>query len=234
MKKISNRKRSRSAESIARQADKGGDISSYFTNKGKMMPPLPSVDAGTDYRLVAETLKTYQEHTRDLMDSLQRRDLVYEFFFVFSRFEHALSVTNYLTEARGGVSADWDKFARDINEVFLAALSPEVRKAVTYYEESPPLKQVVDFDSLTWKNVVPKTDYQLERLLLLVRRVRNNLFHGEKIGVLLEGNSQRDEDLLRYGLTILYACLQTSKDIRKKFFNEIEWELEEDEEKIAV
>lgn len=31
-----------SAESIARLADKKQDVSSYFTNDGKMMPPLES------------------------------------------------------------------------------------------------------------------------------------------------------------------------------------------------
>jgi hypothetical protein len=40
MKRTSKTKRPISAESIARLADKGEDISSYFTNKGKMMPPL--------------------------------------------------------------------------------------------------------------------------------------------------------------------------------------------------
>lgn len=43
MKKPSKTKRSVSAESIARLADNGQDVSSYFTNKGKMMPPLDSV-----------------------------------------------------------------------------------------------------------------------------------------------------------------------------------------------
>jgi len=40
MKKTSKPKRTASAESIARKADRGENISSYFTNKGKMMPPL--------------------------------------------------------------------------------------------------------------------------------------------------------------------------------------------------
>ena len=31
-----------SAESIARLADEGHDVSSYFTNDGKIMPPLES------------------------------------------------------------------------------------------------------------------------------------------------------------------------------------------------
>ena len=40
MKKTSSAKRTASAESIARKADKGEDITVYFTNRGKMMPPL--------------------------------------------------------------------------------------------------------------------------------------------------------------------------------------------------
>jgi len=40
MKKTSSTTRTPSAESIARKADKGEDISSYFTNKGRMMPPV--------------------------------------------------------------------------------------------------------------------------------------------------------------------------------------------------
>jgi len=225
MKKTSKTKQSVSAESIARLSDNGQDVSSFFTNKGKMMPPLKSEVTAVRKGDVGQ----YQKCTRELMDRVHRRDLVYEFFFVFSRFEHALSVTNYLTEGKGGVSPDWNKFAREMNDVFLATLSPEVKKAVRYYEVAPPRKQVVDFDSLTWKDVVPQTDYQLEKLLLLVRRVRNNLFHGEKFSVLLEGDSKRDMYLLGYGLTILYACLQSSIDIRRKFFSEIEWEIEEGE-----
>jgi len=47
MKKTSSTTRTPSAESIARKADKGEDISSYFTKKGQMMPPLDNgIDLG--------------------------------------------------------------------------------------------------------------------------------------------------------------------------------------------
>lgn len=241
MKKTSKRKRVVSADSIAKLADNDQDISSYFTNEGKMMSPVrtdESLNLGqhkSDYfKTLAQTLSNYQRNTRELMDRVHRRDLVYEFFFVFSRFEHALSIANYLNESKGGVFPDWNKFAREFNDVFLATVSPEVKKAISYYKKSPPRKQVVDFGSLTWKDIVPETNYELEKLLLLIRRVRNNLFHGEKIGVLLEGDSERDIQLLRHGVIILYACLQSSPDIRKKFFSEMELEIEEEaEEQIA-
>jgi|GEM_PF-500855 len=242
MKKVSKSKRVASAESIAKLAENGKDVSAYFTNMGKMMAPLGArqvdnaPEGEADYpKTLAQTLDHYQKSTRELMGRVHRRDLVYEFFFVFSRFEHALLMTNYLNESKSGVSSDWNKFAREVNDVFLTTVSPEVKKAIYYYEQTPPRKQIVDFDSLTWKDVVPETNYELEKLLLLVRRVRNNLFHGEKVGVLLEGDSERDTQLLKYGLTILYACLQSSPDLRKKFFSEMELEVEDEaDEEVAV
>ena len=43
MKRTSKTKRTVPAESIARFADKGADVSTYFTNKGKIIPPLDNV-----------------------------------------------------------------------------------------------------------------------------------------------------------------------------------------------
>ncbi len=54
MKKTSKTKRPASAESIARLADNGQDISSYFTNKGKMMPPLGSVGIDLNDEMIEE------------------------------------------------------------------------------------------------------------------------------------------------------------------------------------
>lgn len=67
MKKTSKTKRTVSAESIARLADKGQDISAYFTNKGKMMPPLDSV--GID--LNKDMLEELNEAARRLNVSRQ-------------------------------------------------------------------------------------------------------------------------------------------------------------------
>jgi hypothetical protein len=54
MKKTSKTKRSVSAESIARLADNGKDISSYFTNTGKMMPPLDNVGVDLNKDMIQE------------------------------------------------------------------------------------------------------------------------------------------------------------------------------------
>lgn len=67
MKKTSRTKRPISAESIARLADNGSDVSSYFTNTGKMMPPLGNV--GVD--LNQNMLKELSEAARKLNVSRQ-------------------------------------------------------------------------------------------------------------------------------------------------------------------
>jgi hypothetical protein len=54
MKKTSKSKRAVSAESIARLADSGKDVSSYFTNKGKMMPPLENVGLDLNQEMIDE------------------------------------------------------------------------------------------------------------------------------------------------------------------------------------
>ena len=44
MKSTRNRKRPVSAEAIARRADRGQDILGFFTNSGRMMPPIQRVN----------------------------------------------------------------------------------------------------------------------------------------------------------------------------------------------
>jgi hypothetical protein len=67
MKKTSKSKRPVSAESIARLADNGQDISSHFTNKGKMMPPLDSLNLD----LNEETIQELNQAARKLKVSRQ-------------------------------------------------------------------------------------------------------------------------------------------------------------------
>lgn len=44
MKRVSKRKHTVSADEIAKRADRGEDISVFFTNTGKMMPPIRRVN----------------------------------------------------------------------------------------------------------------------------------------------------------------------------------------------
>lgn len=73
MKRTSKTKRPVSAESIARLAEKGNDISSYFTKKGKMMPPLESLGVELNQEMIQEL----NEAARDL--DISRPDLIKRF-----------------------------------------------------------------------------------------------------------------------------------------------------------
>ena len=54
MKKTSNRKKRVSAESIAKRADRGQDVSRYFTNTGRMMPPVQRVNVDFAQEMLQE------------------------------------------------------------------------------------------------------------------------------------------------------------------------------------
>ena len=54
MKKTSKRKRSVSAESIAKQADLGQDVSRHFTNTGRMILPVQRVNVDFAQNMLQE------------------------------------------------------------------------------------------------------------------------------------------------------------------------------------
>jgi hypothetical protein len=50
-----------SAESIARMADRGEDVSGFFTNRGKMMPPIQRVNVDFTAAMLQELDHTAAE-----------------------------------------------------------------------------------------------------------------------------------------------------------------------------
>jgi hypothetical protein len=67
MKKVPRAKRPISAESIARQAERGQDVSEFFTNRGRMMPAIQQVDVD----LTEPFLSELDEVARELNISRQ-------------------------------------------------------------------------------------------------------------------------------------------------------------------
>lgn len=176
-------------------------------------------------------MSEYRKLTQRLIRHLHERDLVFEFFFVFSRLEYAVLRRGFIAGGNGGVSANWDSFANRHTDDFKQDQSPDLQEAVDYFLKHPPKKQIAISGNLAWSDAIPQENSKLLlRLLVLVRRVRNNLFHGEKLGQLIEGDSYRDAHLLRHGLAILYACLSLSPEVRDEFFSETRLTLEEEEE----
>jgi hypothetical protein len=146
------------------------------------------------------------------------RDLVFDFFLRFSRFEFALKVTGYALGNDTKVTPDWDRFIRDISSNFLKTRTPELAQACDYFLLNPPKKQVLANRSLGWSTTLPCDPARESELLVkLVRRVRNNLFHGGKYNNAVHEETARNEDLLRGGLLILDECLRVSDSVRAAY-----------------
>ena len=151
------------------------------------------------------------------MDNIERtkinKHLLLEFFLVLSRMEYALKATGFLLGSERGVKPNWDNFAQEIRDSFNKELNLELLKACNYYLNNPPEKQVVIDGSLYWSALMPNNPSEIEQLLILVRRVRNNLFHGGKYNRQGSDETARNESLLRYGITIVKASAALMRNV---------------------
>lgn len=129
------------------------------------------------------------------------RELAFKFFVLFSMFEHALKNTQFKTVSQNGtVEPNWDAFAQAIDGQFNANASPELNTAVNYFINHPVKKQVFRNNQLTFSQTPrPQNITDTEWLSLLIRRVRNNLFHGGKVNY----DRPRDTLLIQFAIVIL-------------------------------
>lgn len=143
-------------------------------------------------------------------------DLVCEFLAVFARMEYALKATRFAVRNRRDVSASWDQFANEAHERFHTETSEELKAAVDFLWNFPPRKQfLTDDEQLCFRDFeIDPAQRQLQQLILMVRTVRNNLFHGGKH--LPDGESElgRNEKLVRSSLVLLRECAQLVDDVR--------------------
>jgi len=144
--------------------------------------------------------------------------LANDFFRRFSRTEYALKITGYHNgDGKKEVKADWRKFALTIEEVIANPTSLELKEAIDFIFNAPPNKQIVVNGNLQWSSAEPNTDSCADKLLIYVRRVRNNLFHGGKFnGHWFE--PERSESLLKNSLIILVACIDAIPKVRDAYY----------------
>lgn len=145
--------------------------------------------------------------------------LAAELFKTFARFEYALKAAEF-HRGEGAAEANWRSFAESVAEIFEEPPNEEFAQAIAYMLAHPPKKQVVEGGVLGWSVSAPQTDFQSDRVLIYVRRVRNNLFHGGKFnGRFFE--PQRSAALLQHSLTILNACLAASPAVSEAYHSEL-------------
>ncbi len=135
-------------------------------------------------------------------------ELACECLAVFARVEYALKATGeYAAGGEDGVSANWDRFANDIDESFCAVEDERFWSAVDYLLTHPPRKQVLRQGTTIFVNQQIDTNQsKAQQTLLMIRSVRNNLFHGGKHLPHGEQEAGRNARLVSSALTVLKHC----------------------------
>jgi hypothetical protein len=142
-------------------------------------------------------------------------ELAFRLFKDFARMEYALKATGF-HKGKAEVKADWQRFALTVEDALANPRTPTVDRATRYILNHPPKKQVVRHGSLQWDAAPYSGNSNADRILVYVRRVRNNLFHGAKFSRDWF-DPARSRELLKHSLTILSACREASYEVREAY-----------------
>lgn len=144
------------------------------------------------------------------------RELAFKFFVVFSLFEHALKEAGFRSVGQNdSVEPSWESFAQSINGQFDPSADPELCTAVSYLLGNPTKKQVFRNNRLTFIETQRPNVSDTEWLSLLIRRVRNNLFHGGKVSY----DRHRDTLLIQFSIIILESWATLNPTVRQAIYN---------------
>src|SRR6266404_7853050 len=109
-------------------------------------------------------------------DHLSR--VAFDFFYCFSRFEFALKENGYLRDMTVGAPAEpgWGDFTAEWHARYVLS------DAAAQLMHAAPNRQIVaEHKRVAWREVgLDDCRSDLERVVRLLKTVRNNLFHGGK------------------------------------------------------
>lgn len=128
------------------------------------------------------------------------RELAFNFFFWFSKFESALKEARYLDPDTVGARArpDWNAFVAEHR------LGYQPSAAAIKLLDAKPRRQVVGEYDLDFEEVpFPSNTPDLDRVVALAKTVRNNLFHGGKHGSAFWDDPDRMRLLLETTIAVL-------------------------------
>lgn len=145
-------------------------------------------------------------------------ELAYEFLGTFARCEYALKSSGFAKGSATSVEADWDGFASGIDWHFRRVADGAFKEAIDFLLNEPPRKQILRNGALEWKDAPPDKNLpKAQQVLLMVRRVRNNLFHGAKVWSPEYGNRARDVRLVEAGLVVLKQCASLHQQVHTAY-----------------
>lgn len=143
--------------------------------------------------------------------------LASEMFHTFSRMEYALKASGF-NNGNGEAKANWRDFALSVEPLIDTPSTEALKEAIKFIMNEPPKKQMIIDGNIQWQSIEPQTNSQADKLLIYIRRIRNNLFHGGKFnGHWFE--PERSEPLLQHSLVVLHECIDYVEDVKNAYEN---------------
>lgn len=140
------------------------------------------------------------------------RSTCFEFFYWFSRLEFALKENEFGTAGRyGDAQVHWRKFIENHSKDFHA--TREGRLLVKH----PPKRQIYADDRCGWEPLnLAREKTDLGKVVLVIKTIRNNLFHGGKGSQVDWDDPERNLFLLVNGKNVLDS-LATMADVESDY-----------------
>jgi len=130
------------------------------------------------------------------------REVVCDFFAVFSRFEFALKESGFVRSHRGLIEPAWKRYGSVIATLLTIEPGSPLDEAIDYLCNEPPLFQV---GATQWEQCPLQNSNKLEQAIDAIKQVQNNLFHSAKhTPHSLHG---RDNKLVKSSLFVLMPVL---------------------------
>jgi len=136
------------------------------------------------------------------------KEISFEFFYWFSRFEFALKENNFLKDKNPGAKAEpsWDEFRERYKNEYIASA-----QAIKLIQLHPKRQFVAQAGEQEWKPVgVDHCNNDLCKVITMLNTVRNNLFHGGKHGDIDIDSKARNIELLTIGKMVLKQLAKLS------------------------
>jgi hypothetical protein len=145
------------------------------------------------------------------------RDLVLCFIGVFSRLEYCLKVTRFRQRGDGEARADWSAFVQAAEARFNPEESKELAEAYEYLTGSPPRLLEVKNGDVLWADYVERGASRVDEVVWIVKRIRNNLFHGGKFAYDPSSNPERENKLLLSATILLFHLITVVPEIEQAY-----------------
>lgn len=145
--------------------------------------------------------------------------LALKLFSEFSRFEYALKEAGYVRKHKrhGTAEPAWPMFEEAVEESYRLEEDTEFAGAVEYLFSASPRVQVRKGEALDWKPLKRGERTDIQWLTLLVRTVRNNLFHGSKYAYYSQEELDHDTVLVKSSLIVLKALASWNTEVSRHF-----------------